>query len=141
MPRVSAQRELLASRNDVWKFIAEPRHFSDWWPGIAAVRPDRRGLAEGARWEIVGSDRPTFFRQASSSGMLQVRAVEPYERFAGYLTGDHLELELRLQATAEERTRAVLTVDGTFMWGMSRALPRRALNRLYALCQTAADSI
>lgn len=138
MPRVSAQRELLASRTDVWEFIAEPHHFSDWWPGIAAVRPDRRGFAEGARWEVVGSDRPTLFRQASSSGTLQVRAIEPYERFACYLTGDHLELELRLQATAEDRTRAVLTVEGTFMWGMSRALPRRALNRLYALCQTAA---
>ena len=69
--------------------------------------------------------------------MLQVRAVEPYERFACYLTGDHLELELRLRATAEDRTRAVLTVEGTFMWGMSRALPRRALNRLHSLCQTA----
>jgi uncharacterized protein YndB with AHSA1/START domain len=138
MPKVSAERELLASRSDVWAFIAEPHHFADWWPGIAAVRPDRRGLAEGARWEVVGVDRPTMFRQASSSGMLQVRAVEPYERFACYLTGDRLELDLRLQATAENRTRAGLTVEGTFMWGMGRSLARRALNRLYALCQTAA---
>ena len=138
MPKVSAERELLASRRDVWAFIAEPHHFADWWPGIAAVRPDRRGLAEGARWEVVGVDRPTMFRQASSSGMLQVRAVEPYERFACYLTGDRLELDLRLQATAENRTRAALAVEGTFMWGMSRSLARRALNRLYALCQTAA---
>jgi uncharacterized protein YndB with AHSA1/START domain len=138
MPKVSAERELLASRSDVWAFIAEPHHFADWWPGIAAVRPDRRGLAEGARWEVVGVDRPTMFRQASSSGMLQIRAVEPYERFACYLTGDRLELDLRLQATAENRTRAGLTVEGTFMWGMGRSLARRALNRLYALCQTAA---
>jgi uncharacterized protein YndB with AHSA1/START domain len=138
VPKVSAQRELLASRGDVWAFVAEPHHFSDWWPGIAAVRSDRRGLAEGARWEIVGADRPTLFRQASSSGMLQIRAVEPYERFAGYLTGDHLELDLRLQATDEERTRAFLSVEGTFMWGMSRSLPRRALSRLHALCQTGA---
>ena len=139
MPRVSAQRELLASRRDVWVFIAEPHHFADWWPGIAAVRPDRRGFTEGARWEVVGSDRPTFFRQASSSGILQVRAIEPFERFVCYLTGDHLELDLRLRATTEDRTRAVLTVEGTFMWGMSRTLPRRALSRLHALCQTAAD--
>jgi hypothetical protein len=138
MPRVSAERELLASRSDVWAFVAEPRHFADWWPGIAAVRPDRRGLAEGARWEIVGVDRPTMFRQASSSGMLQVRAVEPYERFVGYLTGDRIELDLRLQATDEDRTRAALTIEGMFMWGMSRSLARRALNRLHALCQTAA---
>jgi uncharacterized protein YndB with AHSA1/START domain len=141
MPRVSAQRELLASRRDVWSFVAEPHRFADWWPGIAAVRPDRRGFAEGARWEVVGSDRPTFLRQASSSGMLQVRAIEPYERFVCYLTGDHLEVDLRLQATAEDRTKAVLSVDGTFIWGMNRTLPRRALGRLYALCQTAADPI
>jgi uncharacterized protein YndB with AHSA1/START domain len=139
MPRVSAQRELLASRSDVWAFVAEPHHFPDWWPGIAAVRPDRRGFAEGARWEIVGTTRPTFLRQAASSGMLQVRAIEPLERFAFYLTGDHLELELRLQATADDRTRAIMSVEGTFVWGMSRSLPRRALNRLYALCQTAAE--
>src|SRR5215210_5168678 len=138
MPRVSAQRELLAPRQDVWRFVAEPRHFPEWWPGIAAVRPERRGLAEGARWEVVGSDRPTFLRQASSSGILQVLAVEPSKRFACYLTGDHLELDLRLEALAEDRTRAVLTVDGTFMWGMSRSLPRRALSRLDALCQTGA---
>jgi uncharacterized protein YndB with AHSA1/START domain len=139
MPRVSAQRELLASRRDVWEFVAEPHHFADWWPGVAAVRPDRRGFAEGARWEVVGTDRPTFFRQAASSGILQIRAVEPYERFVCYLSGDRLELELRLLATAEDRTKAVLTVEGTFMWGMSRSLPRRALSRLHALCQTAVE--
>ncbi len=139
MARVSAQRELLASRRDVWAFVAEPHHFPDWWPGVAAVRPDRRGFAEGSRWEIVGSERPTFLRQAASSGILQVRAIEPFERFAFYLTGDHLELELRLQTAAEDRTRAILTVEGTFVWGMSRSLPRRALGRLHALCQTAAE--
>jgi uncharacterized protein YndB with AHSA1/START domain len=139
MARVSAQRELLASRRDVWAFVAEPHHFPDWWPGIAGVRPDRRGFAEGARWEVFGSARPTFLRQAASSGILQVRAIEPLERFAFYLTGDHLELELRLQTAAEDRTRAILTVEGTFVWGMSRSLPRRALGRLHALCQTAAE--
>ena len=89
---------------------------------------------------MVGPLRPTFLRQASSGGVLQVRAIEPLERFAFYLTGDHLELELRLQALDEERTRATLSVDGTFMWGMSRSLPRRALGRLHALCQTAAEA-
>jgi uncharacterized protein YndB with AHSA1/START domain len=140
MPRVSVQRELLAPRRDVWEFVAEPHHFPDWWPGVAAVRPDRRGFAEGARWEVIGSVRPSFLRQAASSGMLQVRTIEPLERFAFYLTGDHLELELRLQATGEDRTRAILSVEGTFMFGMNRSLPRRALSRLHALCQTAAEA-
>ena len=139
MPSVSAQRELLASRRDVWAFVAEPHHFADWWPGVAAVRPGRRGLIEGARWEIVGTDRPTLFRRPASSGVLQVRAVEPYERAVWYLSGDRLEVELRLYSLAEGRTRAFLSVEGAFVWGMTRSLPRRALSRLHALCQTAAE--
>jgi uncharacterized protein YndB with AHSA1/START domain len=139
MPRVSASRELLASRDDVWQFISEPRHFSDWWPGIAAVHPDRRGLAEGARWEIVTADRPTLLRRATSSGMLLVRAVRRPELFAWTLTGDHVDAELRLEASGDDRTVAVLELEAPWLFGISRALPRRALTRLHTLCQTAAE--
>jgi Polyketide cyclase / dehydrase and lipid transport len=139
MPRVSASRELLASRRDVWAFIAEPHHFADWWPGIAAVRPDRRGLAEGARWEIRTADRPTLLRRATSSGMLLVRGVSAPERFAWTLTGDHIDAELLLDAPSEDRTIAVLAVEAPWLFGFSRNLPRRALTRLHALCQTAAE--
>jgi uncharacterized protein YndB with AHSA1/START domain len=139
MPRVSASRELLASRDDVWQFISEPRHFADWWPGIAAVQPDRRGLAEGARWEIITADRPTLLRRATSSGMLLVRAVRRPELFAWTLTGDHVDAELRLEASGDERTAAVLELEAPWLFGMSRALPRRALTRLHTLCQTAAE--
>jgi uncharacterized protein YndB with AHSA1/START domain len=139
MPRVSASRELLASRDDVWAFIAEPRHFADWWPGVAAVQPDRRGLAEGARWQIVTADRPTLLRRATSSGMLLVRAVRAPELFGWTLTGDHIDGELRLEPRDEERTLAVLELDAPWLVGLSRSLPRRALTRLYALCQTAAE--
>jgi len=138
MPRVTASRELLASRDDVWQFIAEPRHFADWWPGIATVQPDRRGLAEGARWQILTADRPTFLRRSSSSGMLLVRAVRAPELFGWTLTGDHIDAELRLQATGD-RTVAALQLDAPWLFGISRALPRRALTRLHALCQTAAE--
>jgi hypothetical protein len=138
MPHASASRELLASREDVWSFIAEPHHFSDWWPGIAGVKPDRRGLAEGARWEIYGSDRPTLFRRSTSSGKLLVRVVWPLERFAWTLTGDHIEAELRLEAADPERTIATLDVEAPWLVGFSRSLPRRALGRLHALCQTSA---
>ena len=48
----SATRELLAAREDVWGFLAEPYHLSDWWPGIVGVEPDRRGFAVGARWRV-----------------------------------------------------------------------------------------
>jgi uncharacterized protein YndB with AHSA1/START domain len=139
MPRISASRELLASRTDVWSFVAEPHHFSDWWPGIAAVRPDRRGLAEGARWEVHTEDRPTLLRRATSSGMLLVRQVRPLESFAWTLTGDHIDAELRLEARGDDRTLAVLEVDAPWLFGFSRTLPRRALTRLHALCQTAAE--
>ncbi len=137
MPRASASRELLAPREDVWKFIAEPHHFPDWWPGIAGVSPDRRGLAEGARWAVRGADRPTLFRRATSSGMLLVRAVRPPELFAWTLTGDHIEGELRLAERDPKRTVAVLELEAPWLYGFSRTLPRRALTRLYALCQTA----
>jgi hypothetical protein len=139
MPRVSASRELLASRDDVWRFIAEPRHFADWWPGISAVQPDRRGLAEGARWQVITADRPTLLRRATSSGMLLVRAVRVPELFGFTLTGDHIDAELRLDPSAEDRTAAVLELEAPWMFGISRALPRRALTRLHALCQTAAE--
>jgi len=137
VPRASASRELLAPREDVWKFIAEPHHFPDWWPGIAGVSPDRRGLAEGARWAVRGADRPTLFRRATSSGMLLVRAVRPPELFAWTLTGDHIDGELRLAERDPKRTVAVLELEAPWLYGFSRTLPRRALTRLYALCQTA----
>jgi uncharacterized protein YndB with AHSA1/START domain len=138
MPRVSASRELLASREDVWRFIAEPGHFADWWPGVAAVRPDRRGLAEGARWAIQASARPTLLRRSGYGGTLLVRAVRAPERFAWTLTGDRLDAELLLNETEHGRTRAFLEVSAAWLVSVPRSLPRKALNRLHDLCQTAA---
>ena len=138
MPRASASRELLAPREDVWTFIAEPHHFADWWPGIAGVRPDRRGVAEGARWQVQGTDTPTLFRRATATGMLLVRAVRPPELFAWTLTATRIDAELRLEESAADRTTANLEVQAPWLYGLSRSLPRRALTRLHALCQTAA---
>ena len=139
MPRVSVSRELLASRADVWAFVAEPHHFADWWPGVAGVTPDRRGMAEGSRWQVHGVDRPTLLRRATSSGMLLVRKVRPQEAFGWMLTGDHIDAELRLEARGPDRTHVVLEVEAPWLYGFSRSLPRRALTRLHALCQTAAE--
>ncbi|HEY8775230.1 MAG TPA: SRPBCC family protein [Gaiellaceae bacterium] len=139
MPRVSASRELLAAREDVWGFVAEPHHFPNWWPGIGGVQPDRRGFAEGARWRISGTDRPTLLRRATSSGTLLVTGIESPERFAWTLTGDHVDAELRLEERGPGRTVATLELEAPWLYGFSRALPRRALTRLHALCQTAAE--
>jgi uncharacterized protein YndB with AHSA1/START domain len=138
MPRATAARELLASRQDVWQFVAEPGHFADWWPGIAAVEPDRRGFAEGARWTVHENGRPTLFRRSGYSGTLLVRRIDPYRHFAWTLTGDRLDAELLLEEISPERTRAFLEVSAAWLVSFPRSLPRRALTRLHNLCQTAA---
>ncbi len=139
MPTYTATRELLAPRQDVWGFLAEPHHFSDWWPGVAGVQPDRRGLAPGARWTLHGGMRPTLIRRPDMTGTLVVLAVEPPERFAWHLTGERLDVELLLAESGPDRTRAELTVSGPFLVGLRRSLPRNALSRLHNLCQTAAE--
>ena len=138
MARVHAVRELLAPREDVWKVVSEPYRLRDWWPGISGLQPDRRGFAAGARWQLVGDQRPRLLRRPNMTGMLLVLAVGAPERFAFLLTGDRLQVELRL-AEAGRRTAAELTVEGPPLIGLRRNLPQRALARLYALCQTGAD--
>ena len=61
MPRYAADRVLLAALADVWAFVTEPYNLPDWWPGVASVKPDRRGLAAGARWKVHGTTRPSLF--------------------------------------------------------------------------------
>jgi hypothetical protein len=119
--------------------ISEPYHLRDWWPGIGGIHPDRRGFAPGARWQVVGDDRPRLLRRPNMTGMLVVVAVEEPSRFAFLLTGDRLEAELRLDERGDERTLATLSVTGPALIGLKRGLPQRALARLHALCQTAAD--
>ena len=140
MPRVEATRELLAPREDVWRVLSEPYQLPDWWPGIGGLEPDRRGFAPGARWHVVGENRPSFFRKPNMSGTLLVLAVEPYERFAFHLTGERIDVELRLSVQERSRTLARLAVEGPALIGLRRSLPEKALARLHALCQTAADS-
>ena len=139
MPSYEAARELLAPRADVWAFLSEPYNLPDWWPGIGGLQPDRRGFAPGARWKIVGENRPSFLRKPNMSGILLVVAVEPYERFAFQLTGERLDVDLRLSEPQPNRTLARLSVSGPALVGLRRSLPQKALTRLHALVQTAAD--
>jgi uncharacterized protein YndB with AHSA1/START domain len=138
VPTVRASRELLAPLDDVWSFVAEPHNLPNWWPKMGGVHPDRRGLAPGARWQVTGENQPSLLRRPEAVGQLIVLAVEPKRRLAFQLTGDRLEVELRLEP-ALERTKASLRVQGPWLIGLSRALPREALNRLHALCQTGAE--
>src|SRR3954464_15148589 len=97
--RIQASRELLASRPDVWAFLAEPFHLADWYPGISGVTPDRRGAAAGARWQIVTSNEPTLFRRPRTTGMLVVTAAAPPRLFAFQLLGENLTVRIDLEAT------------------------------------------
>ena len=139
MPTYTATRDLLAPRADVWAFLAEPYHLPDWWPGVSGLQPDRRGLAPGARWQVLGDNRPSLLRKPNMSGTLIVTAVDPYERFAFHLTGERLDVELVLAELEPDVTRARLTVSGPFLVGLKRSMPTKALTRLHGLIQTAAD--
>ena len=143
MAHATAPRELLAPRGDVWRFLAEPLHLSDWWPGVHAVRPDRRGLAPGARWQLVagpqtGGLASAFLRKPEAAGTLVVLDARPEELVRLLFVDDRIEAELRLEPAPDSHTLATLAIDGPLL-RVSRSLPRAALNRLHALCQTAAD--
>jgi uncharacterized protein YndB with AHSA1/START domain len=123
---------------DVWAFLAEPYHLADWWPGVSGVEPDRRGLAPGARWHVVGPDRPTLFRRPDASGTLLVVEVVPMSRIAFQLVNQRLDAELELQPAEEQRTRASLVVDAPWLV-VRRSFALHALGKLYDLVQTGAE--
>jgi uncharacterized protein YndB with AHSA1/START domain len=136
MPRRAADRVLLAPIEDVWAFLSEPYNLPDWWPGISGVEPDRRGLAPGARWKVVGPNQPSYLRKPQATGTLVVLDVVPHERIAFQLTGERLDVEVTLQATGADRTRVTLLVEGPWLIGLNRRYPVQALSRLYGLLQT-----
>jgi len=138
MPTVRASRELLASRNDVWAFVADPYNLPNWWPRLAGVQPDRRGLAPGARWHVQGPNEPSLLRRPEAVGALLVRDVQAPRRLEFHLTGDRLDVELELDDVAADRTRATIQIHGPWLIGLSRSLPRQVLGRLHSLLQTAA---
>jgi uncharacterized protein YndB with AHSA1/START domain len=143
MARAAASRELLAPREDVWRFVAEPFNLSDWWPGVRGVQPDRRGLAPGARWLLnagpqTGGLVSAFIRRPETTQTLTVLEVRSGERLRLLFAGDGIEAEISLEPALESHTRATIVIDGPWL-RVNRSLPRKALNRLYALCQTAAE--
>jgi uncharacterized protein YndB with AHSA1/START domain len=137
VPTARGERELLAPPEDVWSFVGEPYHLADWWPGLAAVEPDRRGFSAGARWRV-RFRKATLFRRADAEDTLLVTAVDPLSRFAFELVRARTRAELTVASAGSGRTRAELAVSAPLLVGFSRRLPKDALQRLHELCQTAA---
>jgi uncharacterized protein YndB with AHSA1/START domain len=147
MPRYVAERTLLAPVEDVWAFLAEPYHLPDWWPGLSGVQPDRRGVAPGARWQILGASslseeslRPIFgpgmFKRPGSAGTLLILDVVRGRRLAFQLVNENITAEIELSQVDSEHTSVSLTVDAS--WGsVRRSYAKDALRRLYDLVQTA----
>ena len=137
--RVKAATELLAPPGDVWALLAEPRHLSDWWPGYRAIRPDRRGLEVGARWEVVRSQEG-LLRRPGEEGLVAITAVEQNRRLAWQDVQQRFTATIDLEGDGGQ-TRARVTVEAPW-WRMLveglRLAPKEALSRLHALCQTAA---
>ena len=138
MPRYAADRTLLAPLEDVWTFLAEPYNLPDWWPGMSGVEPDRRGLAPGARWKVLGPNEPTLFRKPDAAGTLLVLEVVPMRRIAFQVVAQRVDAELDLEEVADGRTEVSLVVDAPFL-AVRRSFPGNALSRLYDLVQTAAE--
>jgi uncharacterized protein YndB with AHSA1/START domain len=139
--RIQAETELIATRPDAWALLAEPHHLSDWWPGYASVRPDRRGLAEGARWEVVRGGDVGLLKRPGGEGLIVITAVEPERRLAWQDLQQAFAAEIRLDPAGGGNTRATLVIEASTWRAIAeglRPLPRKALARLHALCQTAA---
>jgi uncharacterized protein YndB with AHSA1/START domain len=139
--RIEARNELIATRGDVWELLAEPRHLSDWWPDYQTVRPDRRGLAEGARWQVVRGRTPGLLRRPGGEGLIVITKVEPGLRFGWHDLQQQFDADIRLEPAPDGHTRATLVLEAP-AWRVVaeglRSSPRQALAQLHALCQTAA---
>lgn len=139
--RIEAETELIATRADAWELLAEPHHLPDWWPGYTSVRPDRRGLAEGARWQVVRGGEIGLLKRPGGEGLIVITAVEPERRLVWQDLQQAFTAEIRLEPAADDNTRATLAIDAAAWRAVAeglRPLPRKALARLRALCQTAA---
>lgn len=106
----SATELVPAPRAEVWAILAEPLHLPDWWPGLLAVAPDRRGFAPGARWSATVTRRNPFRGVRRVETALLVRDVDLYERWTWHLVARRLDVEIRLRA-ANAGTEVTVTTS------------------------------
>ena len=109
--KFSATSLVPASRAEVWAILAEPLHLPDWWPGLLAVEPDRRGFAPGARWGATVTRRNPFFGKRRIQTALLLRDVQLYERWTWHLVNPRLDVEIRLKAAGEEETEVTVSTS------------------------------
>ena len=134
-----ASQVLPVSREEAWALVAEPFHLPDWWPGYTGVEPDRRGLAENARWTVVRSSRPGFMRKPRGTGLILIRRVSPGSELSWHDLAQKLDMGVRLEDEGRE-TKVTTWVSGP-IWRLYaegvRSLPTKAAARLHDLCDTA----
>jgi hypothetical protein len=139
--RIEAERELIAPPTDVWALLAEPHHLSDWWPGYTSIRPDRRGLASGARWQVVRGGQAGLLRRPGGDGLIVIDRLIPQSTLSWHDVQQRSAAKISIDEAGPDRTHARVTVDAPW-WRIRveglRRTPSDALSRLHALCQTAA---
>jgi uncharacterized protein YndB with AHSA1/START domain len=135
LPRYAASRVLPATVDEVWAALAEPERFADWWPGVDAVDPGRRGLVPGGLWRIEGasSSKPSLRRQPQMVGNLLVIEVQPRSRVVFQLLSERIDVELQLESTEDDQVATTLVVEAPRFVGVGRAFPSEALSKLAAL--------
>jgi uncharacterized protein YndB with AHSA1/START domain len=140
LPRYEARRVLPATVDEVWEVLAQPERLADWWPGIEAVDPGRRGLVPGGFWRVDGeSTKRTFRRQPQLAGNLLVTDVVPRSRVAFQLLTDCIDVELELEPTKDDQAAATLVVEVPWLRGIRKTYPSEALAGLAALVRPPAD--
>jgi hypothetical protein len=142
MSLIEATGELQSDRADVWALVAEPYHLPDWWPGYTGVKPDRRGLVENARWQVIRSTSPGLLRRPEGEGVIVITKVLAGWELRWHDVKQDIEAGVRLDNAGTGRTRATTFVSGPWLRLVTegaRGLPDRALTRLRDLCQTAAS--
>ena len=100
-----------AGRAEVWAILAEPLHLPDWWPGLLAVEPDRRGFAPGARWRATVARRNPFLGGRRVETALLLRDVELYERWTWHLVNPRVDVEITLRAVGDDETEVTVATS------------------------------
>jgi uncharacterized protein YndB with AHSA1/START domain len=140
LPRYEARRILPSTVGEVWDVLARPERLADWWPGIEAVDPGRRGLVPGGFWQVDGgSTKRTFRRQPQLGGNLLVIDVVPRSRVAFQLLTDCIDVELELEPTEDDQAAATLVVEVPWLRGIRKTYPSEALAGLAALVRPSAE--